>query len=108
MIILEQHLAHQREPVRMHTRARQTDQHVSHLQMAGILEFRLVDRPYAETSQIIMILVIHVRHFGRFAPDQSTLRIHTAIRDPLDNLFNDSRLVLSDRNIIQEEDRRRP
>src|SRR5699024_3651294 len=64
-----------------------------------------IHRTDAETSEIIMMFVIHIRHLCGLSADQGTLGLYTSIRNALNDLFDHLWMVLANGDVIQEEHR---
>ena len=69
--LLEQGLAHQGETVGMHAGGRQADKHVALSDGGAVDDSGLFGHADREASQIVLVLVIHARHLGGLAADQT-------------------------------------
>ena len=82
-----------------------TDQYIAFLDFLPVQKIAFIHGTHTEAGNIIMLHIIHIRHFGSFPADQGTLCLHTAIRYTLYQLFDFLRFIFAYCQIIQEEDR---
>ena len=103
--LLEQGLAHQGEAIGMHAGGRQADKHVALSDGGAVDDSGLFGHADREASQIVLVLVIHARHLGGLAADQTGTGLHAAVGHAGDDLLEQSRIVLAAGDVIQEEQR---
>ena len=58
-----------------------------------------------ETGQIVLVFVIHARHFSGFATDQTGTSLYAAVGNASHNLLEQCWIVLAAGDVIQEEQR---
>ena len=89
----------------MHAGGRQADKHVALSDGGAVDDSGLFGHADREASQIVLVLVIHARHLGGLAADQTGTGLHAAVGHAGDDLLEQSRIVLAAGDVIQEEQR---
>lgn len=103
--LLEQSLAHEREPVGVHAGGRQTNQRVAFGDGRPVDDIGLFCDTDGETGKIILVRVIHAGHFGGFAADEGAFGLYATVGHAGDDLFEQRRVVLAARDVVEEEQR---
>ena len=83
---------------------RQTDQHIAFRNFLSVQQVALINSAYAETGNIIMVDIVHIRHFRRFTADQRAFCLYAAVSHAFHDLFDHFRMIFSYCDIIQEKD----
>ena len=89
----------------MHARGRQPVNDIPGFDRTAIDHATLVHHADRKSGQIVLPRFIETGHLGRFPTQERTLRLLTAIHDPLDHLFRDADVQLPAGEVIQEEER---
>ena len=79
--LFEQGFAYQGEAVGMHACGWQADEHVTFTDGGAVDDCGLFSHADCETGQIVLICVVHARHFGGLAADQTGTGLHTTVGD---------------------------
>ena len=103
--LLEQGFAHQREAVGMYAGGRQTNEHIALSDGGAVHDCGLLGNTDRETGQIVLVFVIHARHFSGFATDQTGTSLYAAVGNASHNLLEQCWIVLAAGDVIQEEQR---
>ncbi len=65
----------------------------------------LLDHTYTKTGQVVVVAVVKIRHDGGFATQQSTVGLHAAATDPVDDLLQQRRVIAAHGHVIEKEQR---
>ncbi len=103
--LLEQGLAHQGEAVGVHAGGRQTDKHVALSDGGTVHNGGLFGNADRETGQIVLVLVVHARHFSGLTADQCRTGLHAAVGHTGHDLLKQGRVVLAAGDVVKEEQR---
>ena len=78
--------------------------HISLSDGRPVKQPRLFHDSHTEPGQVIVFILIDVRHDGCFTADQSCVALDTSSTDALDNLLQQSRIVLSHGHIVEKKE----
>ena len=70
----------------MHARRFQADEHVACRNVLAVDDFLLIDNPHRKACEVVLAVGIETRHLRRFAADERTARLLTALCDALYNV----------------------
>src|SRR5262249_57592779 len=86
VVLLLEHPANEREPVRVHTSGRETDDRVSFLHAGAVDQIVALDEPDAGAGEVQLSLAIDAGQLGGLTPDQGAARLPADAGGPLDEL----------------------
>ena len=89
----------------MHAGGRQANEYIAFSDGGAVHDCGLLGNADRETGQIVLVFVIHARHFSGFATDQTGTSLYAAVGNASHNLLEQCWIVLAAGDVIQEEQR---
>ena len=72
------------------------------LDLGTIDNLAFLSNPHSKTSQVVIVLAIHARHFSCFAANQASTRLNAALSHTSHHLFQFGWVIFPSCDIVQE------
>ena len=99
------HLAGERVAVRVQSVSFKADENISFANFRAIEHFGAIHNANDRSSDIVFAFLIHTRHLGGFATNESTASFFAGFRKPFEDLFKNWRIELFATDVVEEEKR---
>ena len=86
----------------MDTAGSKAQKDIPFLDLGTIDNLAFLSNPHSKTSQVVIVLAIHARHFSCFAANQASTRLNAALSHTSHYLFQFGWIIFPSCDIVQE------